>query len=82
MFFIKHLVFYLSDILLPVFTRFTLEASKKKELHEALRGGGGQSDPPSTFDTIHPIDMKFGTYNKLHLYFQLHVVSNWFSWQQ
>ena len=27
--------------------------------------------PPSTFDTIHLIDMKFGTYNKLHLYFQL-----------
>ena len=36
------------------------------------RGGGGQSDPPPfTFDTIHPIDLKFGTYNKLHLYFQL-----------
>ena len=35
--------------------------------------GGGQSDPPpsSTFDTIHPIDLKFGTYSKLHLYFQL-----------
>ena len=33
---------------------------------------GGQSDPlPSTFDTIHPIDLKFGTHNKLHLYFQL-----------
>ena len=27
--------------------------------------------PPSTFDTIHPIDMKLGTYNKLHLYVQL-----------
>ena len=27
--------------------------------------------PPSTFDTIHPIDLKFGTYNKLHVYFQL-----------
>ena len=27
--------------------------------------------PPSTFDTIHPIDMKLGRYNKLHLYFQL-----------
>ena len=27
--------------------------------------------PPSTFDTIHPIDLKFGTCNKLHLYFQL-----------
>ena len=32
---------------------------------------GCQSDPPSTFDTIHPIDMKFGTHNNLHLYFQL-----------
>ena len=32
---------------------------------------GGQSDPPSTFDTIHPIDLKFGIYNKLHLHFQL-----------
>ena len=33
---------------------------------------GYQSDPPpSTFDTINPIDMKLGTYNKLHLYFQL-----------
>ena len=39
-------------------------------IHEHLRGGG-QLHPPSTFDTIHPIDMKFGTYNKLHLYFQL-----------
>ena len=34
---------------------------------------GGQSDPPllSTFATIHPIDLKFGTYNKLQFYFQL-----------
>ena len=34
---------------------------------------GGQSDPlpPSTFDTIHPIGLKVGAYNKLHLYFQL-----------
>ena len=36
-------------------------------------GGGGAIGPPplSTFDTIHPIDTKFGRYNKLHLYFQL-----------
>ena len=35
-------------------------------------GGGGQSDTPlSTFDKIHPIDLKFGTHNKVHLYFQL-----------
>ena len=46
----------------------TLEVSKN------TWGGGGQSDlSPSTFDTIRPIDMKFGTYNtcKFHLYFQL-----------
>ena len=36
-----------------------------------LEGGGGQSDHPSTFDTIHLIDLKFGTYSKLYLYFQL-----------
>ena len=32
---------------------------------------GGSIGPPSTFNTIHPIDIKFGIYNKLHLYFQL-----------
>ena len=26
---------------------------------------------PSTFNTIYPIFLKFGTYNKLYLYFQL-----------
>ena len=46
----------------------------EKIVTRSLEGGGGgefQSDPPSTFDTIYPIDLKFGTYNKLHLYFQL-----------
>ena len=28
-------------------------------------------DPPSTFGSIHPFDLKFGTYNKFYLYFQL-----------
>ena len=39
----------------------------------AGRGGGVNGTPPpsSTFDTIHLIGMKFGTYKKLHLYFQL-----------
>ena len=37
--------------------------------------GGSIAPPPSTFDTIHPIDLKFGTYNKLHLYFQLNVIT-------
>ena len=31
--------------------------------------------PSFTFDTIHPIDMKFGTYNNLHLYFQLSEIT-------
>ena len=37
----------------------------------SLEGGGGSigPPPPSTFDTIHPIDLKFGTHSKLHLYF-------------
>ena len=38
--------------------------------------GGGSIGPPSTFDTIHPIDMKLGTYNKLHLYFQLSKIAS------
>ena len=33
--------------------------------------GGSIRPPPSTFDTIYPIDLKFGTYKKLRLYFQL-----------
>ena len=43
----------------------------EKIVTRSIGGGGGQSDPPSTFDTTHPIDLKFGTHNKHHLYFQL-----------
>ena len=46
--------------------RSLLEKTVTRSLEE------GQSDPPpSTFDTIHSIDMKLDTYSKLHLYFQL-----------
>ena len=38
----------------------------EKIVTRSLEGG-----TPSTFDTIYPIELKFGTYNKLHLYFQL-----------
>ena len=34
-----------------------------------------RTPPPSTLDTIHPIDLKFGTYNKLNLYFQISVTT-------
>ena len=41
-------------------------------LHGGIRGGGGSIGAlPSTFNTIHPFDMIFGTYNKLPFYFQL-----------
>ena len=43
----------------------------EKIVTRSLEGGGCQSDPPSTFATIHLIDLKFGTYNNLHLYLQL-----------
>ena len=46
----------------------------EKIVTRSLVGGGGRVNRTpslSTFDTIHPIDLKFDTYNKLHLYFQL-----------
>ena len=53
----------------------TPEASKKEKVTRGLEGwggGGGRINrPSSTFDTIHLIYIKFGTYNKLHFYFQL-----------
>ena len=51
----------------------TLEASKKKIVTRTLEEGRGVNriPSPSTFDTNHLINMKIGTYNKLHLYFQL-----------
>ena len=40
-------------------------------------GGGGPIGPlPSTFYTIHSIDLIFGLYNKLSLYFQL-IATKW-----
>ena len=44
---------------------------EEKIVTRSLEGGQSPPPPPSTFDKIHPIDLKFGTYNKLHLYFQL-----------
>ena len=48
---------------------------EEKIVTRSLEGGGGQSDLPppsiSTFNTIHPIDMKLGIYKKLHFYFEL-----------
>ena len=53
--------------------RLNPRSLEEKIVTRSLEGGGGQSVPPSTFDTIHPIDLKFGTYNKFHLYFQISV---------
>ena len=52
---------------------FNPRSLEEKIVTRSLEGGGAvnRTPPPSTFDTIRPIDLKFGTYNKLHLYFQL-----------
>ena len=47
-----------------------LEPSSKKKIVT-----GTLEDPPSTFDTIQPIGIKFATYNELPLYFYLSVVT-------
>ena len=36
--------------------------------------GVNRNPPPSTVVTIHPFDRNIGTYNKLHLYFQLNQI--------
>ena len=55
------------------YTRITVNPRSllEKIVTRSLERGGGNRTPPSTFDTIHPIDLKFGTYNKLRFYFQL-----------
>ena len=58
---------------------FNPRSLEEKIVTRSLEGAPGVNrnpPPPSTFDTIHPIDLKFGTYNKLHLYFQLSE-TNW-----
>ena len=57
----------------PRSANFNPRSLREKIVIRSLEGGGGSigSPPPSTFDTIHPIDLKFGTHNNLHLYFQL-----------
>ena len=59
-----------------VSTNFNPRSLEEKIVRRSLEregGGGGvnRTPPLSTFDTIYPIELKFGTYNKLHLYFQL-----------
>ena len=59
---------------------FNPRSLEEKIVTRSLEGGGGVNRTPplsSTFDTTHPIDLKFGTYNKLHLYFQLSETT-WF----
>ena len=66
LFLLLYLVYFSSNLINP---RSLLE----KIVTRSLEGGQSDPHPPlhSTFDTIHPIDLKFGTHNKLHLYFQL-----------
>ena len=47
---------------------------EEKIVTRTLEGSIGPP-PSSTFDTIHPIDMKSGKHNKLHLHFQLSEIT-------
>ena len=65
---------FLCKGLYELFYFFNPRSLEEKIVTRSLEGGGGgvnRTFPPSTFDTIHPIDLKFGTYNKLHLYCQV-----------
>ena len=53
------------------YIRLTLEASQEKKLHKHLRGVN--QTLRSTLDTIHPIDIIFGAYNKLHRHHPLYL---------
>ena len=46
---------------------------KKVTRRHKGRGGGSIGSLPSTFDTIHLINLIFGTYKELFLYFQISV---------
>ena len=54
----------------------TLGGISLKHLSEGHKGGGSIGPLSSTFDTIHSIDLIFGTYNELSLYFQL-IETTW-----
>ena len=55
-----------------VWWALTPRSLEEKIVTRSLEGGRvNRTPPPSTFDTIIPIDLKFGTCNRLHLYFQL-----------
>ena len=55
------------------FTRETFNKKVTRTLEEGGRGEGVNRTLPPTSDTIHPIDMIFGTYNEPPLFFQLSV---------
>ena len=67
----KYFIEYRTITVTITYNFFNPRSLLEKIVTQSLERGGGQSDPPSTFDTIYPIDLKFDTYSKLHLYFQL-----------
>ena len=56
---------------MPNFDNFNPGSLLEKIATRSLEGSGVNRTPPVYFNTIHPIDLKFGRYNKLRLYFQL-----------
>ena len=53
---------------------FNARSLEERTVTRSLDGrsiGHSPPPPPSTFDTIHPIDITLDTYNKIHLYLQI-----------
>ena len=55
---------------------FNTRRYRPKNVTRRQRGEGSIGPLPSSFDTIHLIDLMFGTYNELSLYYQL-IETTW-----
>ena len=54
---------------------FNPRGHEEKKFHEGMRGGGDQSDPPSIFNNLQPIDIKLGMCKKCPVCLQLSIVT-------
>ena len=54
---------------------FNPKRHEEKKVTKRHKGGGCQSNPPSIFKSIQPIDIKLGMCNKCPVYFQLDIVT-------
>ena len=74
---------FIITLLLIIYSVVNPRSPEEKNSYTDTRGRGGgggvnRTMQSATFDTIHLIGMTFGTYKKLHLYFQLSETTSYF----